>query len=65
MNFEAIAVTIRSRNPWEAIDIGFILARRWYFKLWLLWLLVASPMLILLTGFGVILPGSAPKWALF
>lgn len=64
MDLESIAVNIRPRNPWEAIDIGFILARRCYWKLWLLWLLAASPSLILLTGFSLLLPGSTAKWAL-
>ena len=64
MDLETIAVNIRPRTPWEAIDIGFILARRCYWKLWLLWILASTPFLILFTGLSLLLPGSTPKWAL-
>jgi hypothetical protein len=64
MDLETITVNIRPRTPWEAIDIGFILARRCYWKLWLLWILASIPSLILLTGLSLLLPGSTPKWAL-
>lgn len=64
MDLETITVNIRPRSPWEAIDIGFLLAKRHYFKLWLLWLLAALPSLILLTSFCLLLPGSTAKWSL-
>ena len=65
MNLDSVTVHLRSRTPWEAIDIGFALARRWYFKLWRLWLLTALPALVLLCGCSFLLPGSAAKWTLF
>jgi len=64
MDLEKIAVNIRPRTPWEAIDVGFILARRCYWKLWLLWILASTPFLIVFTGLSLLLPGSTPKWAL-
>ena len=65
MNLEKVAIDIRPRTPWEAIDIGFLLARRWYRRLWLIWILTAAPGLLLFIAAGLILPGSGTKWALF
>jgi len=65
MNLDSVTVHIRPRTPWEAIDIGFALARRWFFKLWPLWLMTSFPALALIVGCGFLLPGSAAKWSLF
>ena len=43
MNLDRLTITIRARNPWEAIDLGCMVARQWFFQLWWLWLV---------TGFG-------------
>jgi len=43
-----IAVRLRPRNPWEAIDLGFGLARQWFFPLWTLWMISAVPVMLLL-----------------
>jgi hypothetical protein len=64
MNLEKVAIDIRPRTSWEAIDIGFFLARRWYRKLWLIWILLAAPSLLLVIIAGMILPGASAKWAL-
>lgn len=51
MNLAAFQVKPALRNKWEAIDLGILLARRWYFPLFLSWLipsaLVFFPMLLL------------------
>jgi Domain of unknown function (DUF4129) len=65
MNLEKVAVNIRPRTPWEAIDLGFLLARRWYGRLWSLWLLTALSGFALAVMIGLILPGSSTKWTLF
>jgi hypothetical protein len=65
MNLDSVTVHIRPRTSWEAIDIGFALARRWFFKLWPLWLMTALPALALIVGCSFLLPGSAAKWTLF
>jgi hypothetical protein len=44
-----IAVKLRPRNPWEAIDLGFMLARQWFLPLWILWMISAIPMMVLLS----------------
>lgn len=65
MNLEKVAVNIRPRTPWEAIDLGFLLARRWYGRLWSLWMLTALLGFALAVMIGLILPGSSTKWTLF
>jgi hypothetical protein len=43
MNFDNVRVEIRPRSPFEAIDLGFVMARHWFFPLWIMWLSVAVP----------------------
>lgn len=43
MQIETIAVNVRSRNPWEAIDLGFAMVRAW-------WLIIYTPLAILSLG---------------
>ncbi len=45
MKLDEITVAIRPRNAWEGIDLGFAMARRWFGRLWLLWILMATPAL--------------------
>ncbi|MCV6606529.1 MAG: hypothetical protein OIF34_14595, partial [Porticoccaceae bacterium] len=42
MQIDKISARLRLRNNWEAIDLGFSLARRWFLRLWLLWLVPAT-----------------------
>ncbi|UTW45115.1 DUF4129 domain-containing protein [bacterium SCSIO 12696] len=42
MQIDKISARLRLRNNWEAIDLGFSLARRWFLRLWLLWLVPAA-----------------------
>lgn len=48
MQIETIAVNVRSRNPWEAIDLGFAMVRAW-------WLIIYTPLAILSLGMIVAL----------
>ncbi|MEJ2591922.1 MAG: DUF4129 domain-containing protein, partial [Candidatus Thiodiazotropha sp.] len=57
MDLTRIAVKLRPRLAWEGIDLGFMLARQWFVRLWLLWLAGALPFMLLLT----LLP--LPLWA--
>jgi hypothetical protein len=63
MDLERISVVIRPRTPWEAVDLGFRMARTWWKSLLGSWLAVAAPLwlltLVLLHGrpllaFGVL-----------
>ena len=44
MNLDRISIKARTRNPWEAIDLGFVLARCWWKELFLSW--VIPPLLL-------------------
>ncbi|MFT7186169.1 MAG: hypothetical protein ACI84K_001562, partial [Pseudohongiellaceae bacterium] len=39
MNLDRISIEPRQRNQWEAIDLGFIMARKWFLPLFLGWLI--------------------------
>lgn len=64
MNLEQVAVVVRPRNQWEAIDAGVIVARRWFLRLWFLWFAAALPLALIVLLLCLLLPGSGPTWAL-
>jgi len=43
-----LEVSIRPRNPWEGVDLGFALAREWFRPLWVLWCATALPLSLLI-----------------
>lgn len=47
MQVENLAITLRKRSNWEAIDLGFALARQWFLRLWGAWLIAALPVFII------------------
>ncbi len=64
MNLENLTVEIRPRTPWEAVDLGFVVARRWYWRLCYLWMLSALPLLFLFIIVASLLSDSTAKWSL-
>ncbi len=49
------AVVLRPRGNWEAIDLGFAMARRWWRPLWSAWLLCVLPVqLVVMVGAQVL-----------
>lgn len=60
MELDRIAVTVRPRTPWEAIDLGFAMARAWFVPLWMLWLALALPVYLLSALFFA----DQPAWAI-
>ena len=48
MRLDRITVVVRPRNPWEAIDLGVIMARAWWGPLFKSWLAVSLPVFALL-----------------
>ncbi len=44
MRVEALAVTLRARQGWEAIDLGFRMAAYWAKPLWSVWLVIYLPL---------------------
>lgn len=55
MDLSRIAIVPRLRTGWEAIDLGFVLARTWYRELFLAWaipyLLIFLPAILILASF--------------
>lgn len=47
MEIEKLNVALAPRRPWAALDMGFALGRAWYLRLWMAWVVVAVPMLLL------------------
>ena len=43
MDLDRMTVRMRPRLAWEAIDLGFAMARQWFMPLWLLWFCSALP----------------------
>lgn len=48
MQLEHIDTVLRLRTPWEAIDLGFALARRWWLPVFAAWFAVLLPLALLL-----------------
>ncbi|MFA0809764.1 DUF4129 domain-containing protein [Microbulbifer epialgicus] len=61
MQLKDLAVRARLRSPWESIDLGILLARKYWLPLFLVWLLPAA---LLLGALAWLFPGS-PGWSLF
>lgn len=48
LDLSQLAIEIRPRRPWEAIDLGVLMARRWWWSLTKLWLLLVAPLFLML-----------------
>lgn len=47
MQLDRISANIRYRTPWEGVDLGFAMARQWFWPLWCLWFATALPLSLL------------------
>lgn len=47
MELSKFQTVAKKRQGWQAIDLGCVLARAWFFKLWLTWIVPAGACLIL------------------
>jgi len=48
VELESISVEIRPRNPWEAMDLGFSMARQWWRPVYTVWFPILLPLLLVL-----------------
>lgn len=48
MDLDQTAIEIRARSPWEALDLGVLMVRRWWRPLMSLWLVQVAPLFIVL-----------------
>ncbi len=65
MQLDSAVVHLRKRTPWQALDTGVLLSRRWYARLLALWLALGSVLLPLIAAAAWLLPGASLNWALF
>ncbi|WP_299585519.1 hypothetical protein [uncultured Microbulbifer sp.] len=61
MQVKHLAVRARLRSPWESIDLGIALARKYWLPMFLVWLIPAA---LLLGPLAWFFPGH-PGWSLF
>lgn len=47
MNLDQITIEIRPRSAWEAVDLGLLMATRWWLPMMKIWLLVSFPLFAL------------------
>ncbi len=48
MEIDKIKAKIRPRSNWEAVDLGFAMARKWWKPIYLAWVVVTLPIFLLL-----------------
>src|SRR5690242_13358344 len=48
MNLERLSVKLRQRSPWEAIDLGFAMAREWWREVYGVWIAVVIALSVML-----------------
>lgn len=51
MNLEQLTIEIRPRRAWEAVDLGLLMARRWWWPMTKVWLLLSLPLFVVLSFF--------------
>ncbi len=56
MNLDQVTLEIRPRTAWEAVDLGLLMARRWWLPMTKIWVLVSLPILVI----ALLLP--TDKW---
>lgn len=54
MNLDQLTIAIRPRRAWEAVDLGLLMARRWWWPMTKVWLVLTLPLFALLN----LLPGN-------
>jgi len=62
LRLEQVIAEVRPRNSWEAIDMGLLLARPPFFRLWVLWSISALPILV---GANLFCPPSVAGFAIW
>ena len=60
MQLEQISVAVRPRRHWEAVDLGFTMARHWAGPLYKIWFSVTLPIFLLLC----LLPTAYSAWTM-
>ncbi|MBK8188759.1 MAG: hypothetical protein IPK77_16735 [Cellvibrio sp.] len=59
MNLDQITIEIRPRSAWEAVDLGVLMARRWWSPMMKIWFIVSLPFFLL----SLLFPQEKLVWA--
>ena len=65
MEIERLNITLVPRRVWAALDMGFVLGRAWFRRLWFAWAIVAVPVFLIsltLTSWSLWLPMLVLWW---
>jgi len=46
MKLDQVTLEIRPRSAWEAVDLGLLMAKRWWLPMMKIWLLVSFPVFV-------------------
>lgn len=46
MELDKLSIDIRPRRPWEAVDLGFLMAKRWWWLLTKVWFVCSLPVFV-------------------
>ena len=61
MKLDQVTLEIRPRSAWEAVDLGLLMAKRWWLPMMKIWLLVSFPVFV----FTLLIPDSfTASWIL-
>jgi hypothetical protein len=47
MNLDQVTIEIRPRSAWEAVDLGILMAKKWWWPMMKIWLLASLPFFII------------------
>jgi hypothetical protein len=48
VQLEDIRIELRPRRPWEAVDLGLAMVRRWWLPVFSVWFILATPLFLLI-----------------
>lgn len=60
MNLDQVTIEIRPRTAWEAVDLGVIMAKRWWWPMMKIWFIVSLPIFLI----SLLFPQDKLIWAL-
>jgi hypothetical protein len=60
VNLDQVTIEIRPRTAWEAVDLGIIMAKRWWWPMMKIWFIVSFPIFLI----SLLFPQDKLVWAL-
>jgi hypothetical protein len=60
VNLDQVTIEIRPRTAWEAVDLGIIMAKRWWWPMMKIWFIVSFPIFLI----SLLFPQDKLIWAI-